>query len=400
LNLRIAFISPSDPQDRDAQSGEIHRIFRQLQKFGEVIFLAPVAGKYYLHHKVMNRIGRIFFHKGYNFGFCVKNSKRNGRELTKRLAKDRFDVIFAPYGCGQIAFLETSIPIIYLSDTTFHNMIDYYPSFSNLLWFSQREGNLIEQRAINKASHIIYPSEWAANSAIRDYGAPPGKVHVIPLGASLERIPTPTDPRSPEGRTCNLLFVGRDWQRKGGDLAVAALEKLAGYNLPAQLTIVGCQPPITFRENIRVFPYLNKNREEEARLIEQLYAEADFLILPTRAECGSIAAIEASAFGVPVIATDTGGLPANVKEGINGHLLPLTATGDDFAMVIATLFRDEKRYKKLRETSRQEYERRSDGEVWCQEVAKVIGMVASSPQDRTEFSPAEGNGRGPGWMAQ
>jgi glycosyltransferase involved in cell wall biosynthesis len=375
LDLRIAFLSPSDPQDKDAQSGEIHRIFRQLQKFGEVIFLAPVADKYYLHHKIMNRIGQIFFHKGYNFGFSVRNSKRNGRELTKRLAKDRFEVIFAPYGCRQIAFLDTSIPIIYLSDTTFQNMIDYYPSFSNLLKFSQREGNLIEGRAISKARYVIYPSEWAANSAIRDYGASPEKVQIIPLGASLERIPLPAAPRAPEGRTCNLLFVGRDWQRKGGELAVAALEKLAEYNLPAQLTIVGCQPPLTFRDNIRVFPYLNKNREEEARTLEQLYAEADFLILPTRAECGSIAAVEASAFGVPVIATDTGGLPANIKEGINGHLLPLTATGDDFALVVATLFRDEKRYKKLRETSRQEYERRSDGEFWSREVAKLIGRM-------------------------
>jgi glycosyltransferase involved in cell wall biosynthesis len=377
LDLRIAFISPSDPQDKDAQSGEIHRIFRRLQKFGEVIYLAPVAGKYYLHHRVMNRIGQTFFHKGYNFAFSVRNSKRNGRELTKRLAKDRFDVIFAPYGCRQIAFLETTIPIIYLSDTTFQNMIGYYPSFSNLLRFSQREGNVIEQRAISKARYVIYPSEWAANSAIRDYGAPPEKVHIIPPGASLERIPLPAAPKAHEGRTCNLLFVGRDWQRKGGELAVAALEKLAEYNFPAQLTIVGCQPPITLRENIRVIPYLNKNREEEARIIEQLYAEADFLILPTRAECGSIAAIEASAFGVPVIATDTGGLPSNIKEGINGFLLPLTATGDDFAKVVATLFRDEKRYRKLRDTSRQEYERRSDGEVWSREVARIIGRVVS-----------------------
>jgi len=276
----------------------------------------------------------------------------------------------------QIAFLETSVPIIYLADATFQIMIDYYPSFSHLLSFSQREGNLLEQRAISKARQLIYPSEWAANSAIRDYGAPPEKVHIIPFGATMDRISPPAAERAKQDQSCNLLFVGREWQRKGGDLAVAALEKLAEYGLRAQLTIVGCQPPLKFpRNNIRVIPYLNKNREEEARILEQLYGEADFLILPTRAECSSIAASEANAFGVPVIATHTGGLPSIIREGINGYLLPLTAQGEDFAKVIATLFRDEKNYKKLRQTSRQEYESRLSWEVWSQEVAKIMARV-------------------------
>jgi glycosyltransferase involved in cell wall biosynthesis len=373
VTLKIAFISQSNPHDKDA-SGEIHHIFRELNNFGEVVFIAPFTIKFYFHLRVINKISRLFFQKSYNFAYNLRNSKRIGKELSNRLANDQFDIIFAPYGSRQIAFLETSIPIISLADATFQNLVDYYPDFSNLMWFSQREGNLIEQRSISKSSHLIYPSEWAANSAIRDYGAPPDKVHIVHIGPCLDRLPSAIADRANAKRGMNLLFVGRDWQRKGGDLAVAALEKLAQSGLKAQLTIVGCQPP-RVQSNIRVFPYLNKNRTEDAGVLEKLYEEADFLILPTRADCSSVVVSEANAFGVPAIATQTGGLPAIVREGVNGYLLPLSAQGEDYARVIATVMRDTKSYKKLRQTSRQEYEKRLSWGAWRQKVAKIIDRV-------------------------
>lgn len=253
-------------------------------------------------------------------------------------------------------------------------MIDYYSDFSHPL--SQREGNLLEQRAISKAKKLIYSSDWAAQSAIKDYGAPPEKVHIIPFGANLDWIsPIPAN-RERKDQRCNLLFIGKDWQRKGGDLVLAALEKLEELGIPAQLAIVGCQPPGKLPGNkIRVIPYLNKNRDEDARLLEQLFFEADFFVLPTRADCSPIVMAEANAFGLPVISTYTGGLPTIIRDGVNGYLLPLTATGEDFAKVISTVFRDEKKYLELRATSRQEYENRLNWNVWTQRVADVIAGV-------------------------
>jgi hypothetical protein len=206
LSLKIAYISPSDPIDKDAQSGQIHCISEQLKSFGEVIFLAPFLIKYYFYLRGINKIARLFLHKLYNFAFSLKNSRKTGKESSQRLVRDKFDLIFSPYGSMQIAFLETALPIVYLSDATFKNMIDYYPTFSNLLSFPQWEGNLIGKRAIHKASHVIYPSAWAANSAIRDYGAPPEKVHVIPDAPCMDRIPPAGVERAHKEESCNLLF--------------------------------------------------------------------------------------------------------------------------------------------------------------------------------------------------
>jgi glycosyltransferase involved in cell wall biosynthesis len=371
---RIAFVSPTDPEDKDAGSGTNHYIFNSLKTFGEIIYLDPFTIKHYYHLRIINKISRFCLRKDYNYYFSIRNSQRLGARLTKTLADNRFDLIFAPYGCMQIAFMETDIPIIYISDTTFKIMINFYSGFSHPL--SKREGNLLEQRAISKARKLIYPSEWAAQSAIKDYGAPPEKVHVIPFGANLECIPPIPAHRGKKDQRCNLLFIGRDWQRKGGELALAALEKLEELGIPAQLTIVGCQPPGKVPgNNIRIIPYLNKNRDQDARLLEELFLEADFFILPTRADCSSIVAAEANAFGLPVISTYTGGLPTLIRDGINGYLLPLTARGEDFAKVIAAVFRDEKKYLALRATSRKEYEDRLNWEVWTERVADVIAAA-------------------------
>ena len=91
------------------------------------------------------------------------------------------------------------------------------------------------------------------------------------------------------------------------------MEKLEELGIPVQLTIVGCQPPGELPGNkIRVIPYLNKNRDEDAQLLEQLFFEADFFVLPTRADCSPIVMAEANAFGLPVISTYTGGLPPSL----------------------------------------------------------------------------------------
>lgn len=104
MSNRIAFISPSDPNDKDAGSGTNYYIFQNLKKFGEVIYLDPFKIKYDIHLKIINRISRYLLKKEYNYYFSVRNSKRLGSHLTKTLADNRFNLIFAPFGCMQLVF--------------------------------------------------------------------------------------------------------------------------------------------------------------------------------------------------------------------------------------------------------------------------------------------------------
>jgi glycosyltransferase involved in cell wall biosynthesis len=126
---------------------------------------------------------------------------------------------------------------------------------------------------------------------------------------------------------------------------------------------------------MKVIPFLNKNTQKGMRRISKLLLESHFLLLPTRAEAFGIVFCEASAYGLPSISTDTGGVSGVVSEGRNGYLLPHSASGKEYADVIASCFSDNSRYEQLRRTSREEYESRLNWDAWGRAAAEVLRQV-------------------------
>ena len=181
----------------------------------------------------------------------------------------------------------------------------------------------LERNTIARADLVLYPSEWAAESAVRDYGADPARVHVIPWGANLEEAPDRASVlgcRKPG--PCRLLFIGANWEEKGADIAIGTLAELRGRGVEAELVICGCTPPkpVT-QDGLTIIPYLDKNDREQRKRLDQLYRDADFFLLPTRADCYGIVFCEAAAHGVPSIAPATGGVPCAIRDGETRHLV-------------------------------------------------------------------------------
>src|SRR5690606_24581714 len=102
------------------------------------------------------------------------------------------------------------------------------------------------------------------------------------------------------------------------------------------------------------------------------YLDADFLILPTRCECYGIVFCEAAAHGLPSIAAATGGVPEVVREGINGHTLPLSAGAADYTALIRAVLDEPGRHDRLRRSSRDEFERRLNWDTWGCETARLV----------------------------
>ena len=211
-------------------------------------------------------------------------------------------------------------------------MFDYYPRFRNLTRGARREADELERAAISRSELLIYPTNWAARSAIEDYGADPAKVHVLAYGANMTTAPTREAAIAPrQNSPCKLIFVGVDWSVKGGAIALDAYRRLRGAGVEAELTIVGCVPPDPIEDpGVSVIPFLDKNDPEQQRRLSELYLGADFLILPTRCECYGIVFCEASAHGLPSITTATGGVPDVVRDGTNGYALAASAGGEEF----------------------------------------------------------------------
>jgi glycosyltransferase involved in cell wall biosynthesis len=153
-------------------------------------------------------------------------------------------------------------------------------------------------------------SNWVKASFVEDYGYPEEDVAVIPPGVDLEQF-TAGD-RSHE--LPRLLFVGGDFERKGGSLLLDVFRRrLRGR---AQLILVT-------RDAVKPEPGVQVHRDVKAnsKALRDLYATSDIFVLPTLADCFSLVCMEALAAGLPVVSTNVGGIPDIVLEGKTGRLL-------------------------------------------------------------------------------
>ncbi|GAA4373025.1 hypothetical protein GCM10023186_03150 [Hymenobacter koreensis] len=303
-------------------------------------------------------------------------AKLYARRFSRKIQASKFDILLAPASFTEIAYLRTDVPIIYCEDSTLGQLIDFYPGLTGLLDYSKRELNQLESKALGAAALVCYSSEWAAESAIRDYGVDPHKVVVIPFGANY---PAPVSReealKTPDLTQCNLFLLGGEWGRKGGDIAYQTLVELNDQGISTHLTVVGCQPPDLknyTHPNFHVIPYLNMGVPEDLARLDAIFRETHFFLLPSRAECAAIAFGDANSFGIPVITTNVGGISSFIEEGCNGFMLPLTATSSDFASAIAHVWKDPVSYAQLRQQSRERYEQVLNWDVWATRMKEVL----------------------------
>lgn len=299
----------------------------------------------------------------------------------ERFIKPNTDIIFSP-GSLPISLVESKKPKVFYHDSTFALMVNFYHQFTNLTASSIREGNLLEQAALDSCSLAIYCSEWAAQSAINDYHTKPEKVKVVPFGANIEIDHNLADIKAaiknrPTNK-CKLLFLGVDWERKGGDLAVQVAEKLNAVGLPAELHIAGISnfPADRFPSYVINHGFISKKDEAGKAKIEKLISDSHFLILPTKAECYGLVFCEANAFGVPCIASDVGGIPTIIKDHINGKTFSLTESIEAYIKFIQSYFNDYQKYEQLALSSFNEYITRLNWDVAGKQVMELLKTCA------------------------
>lgn len=377
--MKIAYLTKDDPDNLRHWSGLHYFMQHHLKKHAiEIYSLGPINLWRITFLKGLNRIYNFLFNKGIKPFHTISSSRAYSKMFQKRinkLSKD-IDLIFAVNASSELAYLKTNLPCVYLSGTTFELIHEYYNTFSNLFQFNVKANQIIEQSAIQKSSKLIYPSNWAAKSAIRDYGANPNDVHIIPYGANLDYIPTRDEVLKPKklDQKINLLFVGKDWQRKGGPIALDAVKKLNQYGLETHLTICGCEPNISdeLHDLITIYPFLDKDDSEDRETLYQLYKEAHIFILPTQKENFGVVFSEASAYGLPVATTRTGGIPTIIEDERHGLLFSESATGSNYADRLYKLLSDPNRYYEMCRNARDNYEQRLNWNVWSQQVIEVF----------------------------
>ena len=299
------------------------------------------------------------------------------REVEERLRIESGDVIFSP-STLPIADLRSDLPITFCADACFGAMLNYYDAYSRLSAAQTRFAEEAEARALERAALAVYPSRWAADAAINHYGISADRVAVIPFGANFGG-----ENREPEvarwigdrdTRKLKLLFVGREWERKGGDLVAETARLLVARGLDVQLDIVGTKVPLRWRKHefIREHGVLRYSDPAGLARLRKLFSEATFLFVPSRAEAFGMVYCEANAFGLPAITTATGGITEIIRDGVNGYGLPIEAEPEDYARTIISAVENQDRYRELAMGSYREFKQRLNWDVFCERYLSLL----------------------------
>lgn len=358
--MKIAYVWDSDTSDLKAWSGIPFFLGKAIRAEGvELYSIDNLVGSrarfLKLKKLAYNLTGRRF-----QAIRDIPTWKANARVIQSRIQPGT-DGLFAPSSLP-FAYLDCSIPKFTYTDSTFRSLLNYYPTFSKVCRETIRDGEVLERQAISRVNLAFYASDWAANSAINDYGATSSNVRIVPFGANLETVPSEAEVfKSIQARpsnVCELLFVGGDFLRKGGPRAVDVATHLNGHGLSARLHVVGGDKvPAKYRRPFVIdHGFLNKGDPKQLEVLLDLLRTCHFFILPSEAECAGIAYAEASAFGMPAIARDTGGVSTMVRDGVNGKLFKPDASVKDYAEFVTRTFSSSTDYVRLCKSSRRLFE--------------------------------------------
>ncbi len=172
-----------------------------------------------------------------------------------------------------------------------------------------------------RSAKAIFPwSSWAGRSLVDDYGVDESKIEVIPPGVNLD-LWRPGEfgmNYLREERPFRILFVGGDFERKGGLLVLDAYHELSKRYPPDQVALICVtRSPVPATPGVTVYSDCQPNSPELIRL----YQSSDLFVLPSYAEAFGIAAVEAIATGLPVIASNIGGLTDIVDNERTGFIV-------------------------------------------------------------------------------
>ncbi|MEE2037507.1 glycosyltransferase family 4 protein [Nocardiopsis sp. CT-R113] len=237
-----------------------------------------------------------------------------------------------------------------------------------------------ERTVLRAASAVVATSRWAARRVADHHGI--GGVHVVEPGVEPA-------PLSPAGDGSRLLCVASVTPRKGHDVLLSALAGLA--DLPWRCVCVGpgAAPglsapgsgPEAHAERLRglVRAHGLAARVEFAGpltgdALEAAYTGSDLLVLPSRAETYGMVVTEALARGIPVAATEVGGVPEALGLDADGRRPGmLVPPGDPVALAVA--LRRWLTDSALRDRLRRSARARREGLAGWEEAARGMAAV-------------------------
>lgn len=229
-----------------------------------------------------------------------------------------------------------------------------------------------ERLGYQRARSIVTMSKRSADDLKSFYGVSAEKIAIVSPGANLPDEAVAGFQSRPSSRRDDFIlgFVGLYPLRKGLDRLAAALSIMRSRRLPVRLRVIGeCPEDIRNQDGVDYLGIIKKSTHMPEFLTA--IADIDLGCQLSRAELVGVAMLEFLRFGIPILATDVGGIP-EVMQGGGGIMVPPDIDAEQLAETISALVNDRAVHARLKA----EADGRRDWASWSR-TAREIDIALS-----------------------
>ncbi len=311
----------------------------------------------------------IWKHKYHLYLPYLKIMSYNANKQVTKVDKSQYDVILQ---IGALLNLTKSQDKIYASyhDGNLHALIKspYQKHLTTDTPFVQ-SALKYEKNIYDKVDLIFTMSDWLATSFINDFNITPSKIVTVGAGINL---PFLAPPKGKNYSSPEILFIGKVFERKGGDTLLKAFETVKQELPDATLTIIGPTlknaPP-----GVICLGYLHKNNEKDLKRLTQEYSKASVFVMPSLYEPFGIVFAEAMSFKLPCIGTNNCAMPEIIDDGKSGYIV----TAGDSIMLANKIISILKSPEKAKEMGENGYIKYKLNFTWDAVVQKMLDTINS-----------------------
>ncbi|MGB8212831.1 MAG: glycosyltransferase family 4 protein [Anaerolineales bacterium] len=372
IKPKVLFVAFHEPTVMDLASGSDYFHYKAICDNGfEVKVIGPFADRPIPLERLAERLYQRTGNRYPKFKMTTAWVASQATNLAVREWKPDLVFTIVPF---PLIFYKEQAPCIYRLDTTFYGVEEFWPTYGKLgLWASMWQ----EKHAYRHCARVITTSEWSRNILARIYNVPKERIRFYPMPSALPMEIVPERADIPSWKALQgpfrLLMVGRDYRRKGMDIAMDVTRMLNADGIPAELTICGTQGQSD--QFIKFVGQYKKSDPKELKEYVEWYRQAHLLIHPAYFEAAGIVPGEAAAFGTPTITNNAGGLATTVKDGVSGIVLPRGSPAEKYVEKIKELIANPEVYYQLCRTSRERYELELNWKVRGRWLGELIQEV-------------------------
>lgn len=323
--LRVLLLCEGDARTRDSWSGVSKSVVEHLEALGHSVISRDVdlygLRKYWTALRSSALTRRRWWVR-YHLGAAGFEARSAVCQKAVDPLVGKFDVILqigATFdvpradGVPVVLYCDSSIELAKTGASTGHSDAAF------LNEAELREIRAHEARVYAQASRIVTMSHQLRESFIRDFGLPEDRLVTVHVGPNVSIADEEVPPRAPDVPP-TILFVGRDFGRKGGNVLLEAFEHVRREIPNARLRMIG-SARTKAPAGVEFLPFQSRDTATGRRAMDHAYRTADVFCLPTRFEPFGTSFVEAMLYGLPCVGPRAWAVPEIILDGTTGLLV-------------------------------------------------------------------------------